>query len=791
MTNILKTDERGADRKPLQALERGVGNRTTAEGDDLRHKGERRTRYADLYDFAPFGYLTLNEEGTIRGANVTGAHMLGVERDALVGMSFWSFLTAGSSDLVRLCLARSLDTDTGEKCDAVITKADGTIFHALLEARKSLPDPEEKEALWWCVMTDITERKQTEEALRAAHDFNRSLFLASVDPFTTLDSEAKITDANPAFEALTGLRRAELIGMDWAGYFTEPAKALRSHKMVMEGTPVKDYPLTVRHRLGSFTPVLLNAAPYHDGEGHVAGVFAAAHDVSERRRVEGEKAQLVAAVEQTDENVVVTDRRWRISYVNSAFERKTGYARHEVTGKSIALLGSKTGKNIFVHPIRAALKRGLVWKGQRTVRKKDGSTFEVEVSMSPFCEESGAIEGYVAVARDITGQLKLEEQLREAQKMEAIGTLAGGIAHDFNNVLAGILGFAEMALDEAPEDSTLAKNLRYVVKGAFRGRDLVKQILTFSRRNSYEKKLLGAAPLVKETIRLLRASLPSSVEIRFTMASASDLVFADPSQIRQILVNLATNGVHAIGENGGVLEIGLKDCEVGPDAMPEPGMEAGEYLELAVRDNGSGMTPETMSRIFEPFFTTKTAARGTGLGLAVVFGIVKDLHGAIHVDSEPGLGSTFRVFLPKGKPEMEQERFVSAPTLRGDERILFVDDEENIAEWAKAALERFGYRVTAVSDSMEALDIFLRSPFGFDLVITDQTMPRMSGKQLSREILKVRPHIPVILCTGYSDSASQADAGREGIRELLMKPISKKELAEAIRGVFDGKTEPP
>ncbi len=536
---------------------------------------------------------------------------------------------------------------------------------------------------------------------------------------------------------------------------------------------------------GHATPVLCDAVTCHDGTGKTADIFATAPGLSESRRVEAERGRLATVVEQLDETVVIIDTNWKIQYVNAAFEKKTGYSREEIVGEEITVLGSKIPGNMFYRRIRDTLEQGQVWIGRRTGRKKDGSTYRAEVSMSPIREESG-ISGYVAVARDITEQLKLEEQLRQARHLEAIGTLAGGIAHDFNNILAGILGFAEMALDDLPRDSTAVKNLRYVMKGALRGRELVKQILAFSRRGRYARRPLSVSPVIKETTKLLRASLPSTVRMDLRLDCASDVALADPSEIQQILVNLATNGAEAMGEDGGALEISLTGLEVREDRLPDPDIKPGIYLQLAVKDTGAGMDPETARRVFEPFFTTKETRRATGLGLAAVFGIVKGLHGAITVESTPGAGSTFRVLLPGGAEETKPEKPMEPGTLRGVERILFVDDEDILVEWAKAALERLGYRVTATTGSAAAYELFATDPAGFDLVITDQTMPEMTGRRLAGKLLHVRPDIPILLCTGHSDDVTPESVRKEGIRELLMKPLSNRELAQAIRRTLDG-----
>ncbi len=391
-------------------------------------------------------------------------------------------------------------------------------------------------------------------------------------------------------------------------------------------------------------------------------------------------------------------------------------------------------------------------------------------------------QAYEELQRGTRERKQVEEQLRQAQKMEAIGTLAGGIAHDFNNILAAILGFTEMAIDDAADRPDAQKDLRNVLKSAMRARDLVKQILSFSRKSSYARSPIHVSPLIIETVQLLRASISSTIEIRLAIDASSDIVLAASVEVQQILMNLAANASLAMEEKGGVLEVSLTDADFTPDSpVFGPDMMPGDYLQLTVKDTGTGMSHEVKRRAFEPFFTTREVGKGTGMGLAVVYGIVNDLQGTITVESEPGRGSTFRVSLPKVKSEPTEEQLQGGKIPGGTERILFVDDEEILVEWAEAALERLGYSVTGLTDSTEALRTFASDPTSFDLVITDQAMPLMAGVQLANELLKIRPDIPIILCTGHSVAISPEKAKEAGVRQFLMKPLARQELAHAIR----------
>jgi two-component system, cell cycle sensor histidine kinase and response regulator CckA len=398
-------------------------------------------------------------------------------------------------------------------------------------------------------------------------------------------------------------------------------------------------------------------------------------------------------------------------------------------------------------------------------------------------------DAYDELRTEMEKHKKTEEQLRQAHKMEAIGTLAGGIAHDFNNLLAAIMGFTEMVIEDLPEGCQEEKNLRHVLKSAHRGRDLVKQILTFSRKSDYIRGPMSITSLITETIQLLRASIPSTVKIMFKTTATLDTVLASPTEIQQMLMNLATNAALAMQYRGGTLEITLNDIDFQPDTpVFDLDIAPGEYIQLVVKDTGNGMTPEVMKRIFEPFFTTREVGKGTGMGLAVVYGIVTDLQGTITVESEIGVGSLFRVFLPKIKSDVTSEPLKADDSPGGTERVLFLDDEELLVEWGHAALTRLGYKVTSMTDSIKALKTFSDDSSQFDLVITDQTMPGLSGIQLARALLAIRRDIPIILFTGHSDTVTPEEAQAAGVREFLLKPFGKQELAGAIRRVLDNKS---
>jgi signal transduction histidine kinase/ActR/RegA family two-component response regulator len=386
-----------------------------------------------------------------------------------------------------------------------------------------------------------------------------------------------------------------------------------------------------------------------------------------------------------------------------------------------------------------------------------------------------------------------ERQLQQVMKLQAIGTLAGGIAHDFNNILFPIVGYTELTMDDIPKDSQARQNLEEILKATNRAKELVQQILTFSRQNCQERKPLKVQSLIKEAVKLLRATIPSSIEIECNIDEFCGLIKGDPTQIHQIIMNLCTNAYHAMQETGGKLEVSLKETNISYEQSVERvGMKVGKHVELVVKDSGHGMDQQVIERIFEPYYTAKKQGKGTGLGLSVIHGIVKNHGGDITVSSQPGKGSSFKVYLPI-IDEVEEEIQTDDPLIEinGKERILLIDDEQQIIDIERQILERLGYTVTSKTDSQEALEEFAAQPDHFDLVITDMTMPKMTGDQLAQRMMDIKPQIPVILCTGFNEAISEEKALAMGIDKFVMKPVVKDELASTIRTVLDNRNSLP
>ena len=435
----------------------------------------------------------------------------------------------------------------------------------------------------------------------------------------------------------------------------------------------------------------------------------------------------------------------------------------------------------------------IIFPEYRIIRP-DGSFRWIQARAFPIWGSDGKENRIVGLAEDITVRHRAEEdavhlewQLRQARKMEAIGTLAGGIAHDFNNILTPILGYASMALDKMEADSPFQKHLRSIQKAGTRAKDLVNQILTFSRQAGQELQPLRVQLVVKEAMKLLRSTIPTTINIKQDIDNSIGNVLADPTQIHQIVMNLCTNSYHAMRDKGGLLRVSLGEVIVeSGDLADDAPIEPGSYLRLEVEDSGYGIPATVMDKIFEPYFTTKGKGEGTGMGLAVVHGIVRRHRGHITVESAPGQGTLFTVYLPLVDAYLDElEAIDEEPVKGGSEHILVVDDEVIVEEMMKAMLESMGYTVTSKSNSLSALHVFTDHPDHFDLVITDMTMPNLTGAELTKKILAIRPEMPIILATGYSELINEEKAKELGVAAFVMKPLVKRQLDMVIREVLD------
>ncbi len=511
-----------------------------------------------------------------------------------------------------------------------------------------------------------------------------------------------------------------------------------------------------------------------------------------QKAAEKELADATALLEQvfavTHVMVAYMDAQFDFIRVNPAYAEALGREPQDFQGRNYLDLFPDSRDEAVLRDVLETGKPALDMAMLLTAAEIPGQPpMYVDRSVHPLPGPDGGLAGIILVLRDVTREVLLDEHTRQTQKMEALGTLAGGIAHDFNNVLAAIIINTEMALTEAREPGASEKYLPVVLHAAERGKGLVKQVLAFSRNKDREPKPVKLAAVVREALNFLRASLPATIEIRTMITEDDGLTLSDATEIHQVLMNLGSNAAHAMREKGGALTVGLHPVDIDDRAAALlPGLKPGPYVRLSVEDTGSGIPADVLPRIFDPFFTTKGQGEGTGMGLAVVHGIVTGCGGAIAVTSKAGKGSVFRVYFPRLEGEPEPVPTPVRAVTGGRERILVVDDEASQAESLHALLRRLGYEATFDTDSRRALERVRARPETFDLLITDQTMPHLVGTRLAEEAHKVRGDLPVVLCTGYSDDVDEATAGAHGIRELVMKPFTLREIAAAVRRALDG-----
>ena len=637
----------------------------------------------------------------------------------------------------------------------------------------------------------VFRRQEAEEAIKKAALEWRTAMDASEDVLYLLDLDRHILRANKAFYNVTGSTAQEVIGEHIEKIVHPQGESipcsvclaqmeLRDKIVIMES----DHPDNPTQ-----SPLEITVKIVKDEKEKPVSIFMRLRDLTEQRKVETflrrSKEEWENTFDALSDIITIQDKDMRILKANriahEIFQVKPG----ELTGRycyEVFRQANQPCPNCpEVHTIQDQATHSAI-----ITHKNLDKIFQV--TSSPILDAKGDFKNLVHIARDITEQKKMEEELFQAHKMEAVGTLAGGIAHDFNNILAAILGYADMAHDETTEGSLAGKYLDEVLKAGNRAKELVRQILTFSRKETEILEPLLPVPIIKEGLKLLRASLPTTIEIHEEIAPDCGMINGNPTNIHQILVNLCTNAFHAMIEESGLLTVKLTRVELEEqDVLHETGISSGFFVELLVSDTGCGMDQKTLKHIFEPYFTTKEPGKGTGMGLAVTYNIIQACGGFVKVESEPGAGSTFHVYFPAitEEPSISGEIHKQQSFPRGDERILVVDDEKEIVGMYKASLEGLGYRVTAHCSSEKALEEFRLRPDSFDLIITDQTMPNLPGAKLAQKILQIRTDFPIILCTGYSSMITKEKAWQIGIKRFIMKPVGRKELAVAVREELD------
>ncbi len=646
------------------------------------------------------------------------------------------------------------------------------------------------------IIRDISERKQMEDALAISEKKYRTLIDSAADAILLHKaSNGTIVEVNRKALDIFKCTAEEMIGKSPADFSASmQADGRGSFERVREivaGLPEQQTMhfewLHKRHDGEVFDAEVSVSLLETESDKYIQSIV---RDITERKRLYAElryeRDFNNLLIHASPMFLVTLDGQGKTLIMNQAMLNTVGYSQEEVFHKDyITLFVPKEDQEVVRETFNNIAKENKATVNENRVVAKDGREILVEWHGRPIMNSDGEFDFFFGVGIDITERKRLQKELHQAQKMEALGTLAGGISHDFNNILSAIFGYIEMAEMHIEKPDKLQRDLGEAFKGAKRAKDLVKQILTFSRQREFEAKPIQPRLVIKEALKLMQPSLPTSIQLRQDVQSES-LVLADPTNIHQVIMNLCTNAYHAMEGREGMLDVTLTDCELDESfTKSRPEIETGKFIKLSVSDNGHGMTQETLDKIFDPFFTTKAEGKGTGLGLAVVHGIVKDCKGTITAYSELGKGTTFNVFLPVVQKELAEEEQVALQLPEGSESILFVDDEEVLLNIGEEMLTELGYQIVTMSDPVAALNLFKENPQQFDILISDITMPEMSGVELVKEIKALRPDMPIILATGFSANITEDSIKDIGVARLLMKPLIKKEMVTAIREVLD------
>jgi PAS domain S-box-containing protein len=807
------------------------------------------------YDFQTFteqspNMIFINKGRRVVYANKKCVEAMGYSRDEFYApeFDFMSLIAPESIELIRANFKRHLNGEDVEPYEYSLSNKKGGKIEAIITTR--LINYEGARAILG-IITDITDRKRTEEELQHRLKFQRlitavssrfiNLYPAQIDDEIdhTLQQIGVFADADRSYVfQFSDDQKFVSCTHEWCADQIEPAIDR------IQNASVDNFPWILKKhlqgemvlipRLSDLPPEAIKEKQEFERQGiqsmlavpmicsnkvmgfigldsvkeekmwvgdtnsllKIAGqVFANALENKKTRQALQQSEERLRIVFETfpDPVTIIQAEDGRCIDVNSAFTGVTGWTYDEVVGKTAADLEIWHDPKEREKMIAGIAEHGRVENIEAQFRLKDGRLITALMSATLIMLRNKP--HILTITRDIS-ELKSAQQEREqlrtrliqAQKMEAIGTLAGGIAHDFNNILGAIIGYAEMALYDTQKDSMEHYNIEQVLKAGHRAKDLVKQILAFSRKSEQDKRIIFLTPIIKEVLKLLRASLPTTIEIKLNIEPHLAAIFADPTQIHQVMMNLCTNSAHAMGDKGGILEVSLHNVNLNIKAAAQyPELNPGAYVKLSISDTGGGMDSATMQRIFDPYFTTKEQDKGTGMGLAVVHGIVKGHGGGIHVDSAVGEGTRFDILFPVIERQIvsETEELKALPT--GNETILCVDDEQPLIELGKNMLKKLGYRVEARTLPVEAIEVFRAAPDAFDLVISDMTMPAMTGVGLAKKLMQIRPQIPVIICTGYSEQIDESRAKELGIRGFLMKPFTIRELSKTVRQVLDAK----
>lgn len=769
----------------------GIGLDITAREEAEKALRRSEEQFRAIFEHAPLGVALVSVDGIVREANPALLRILGYSREQLLGLHFELFTHPEdlNADVVLSHQLAAGAIDDYELEKRYITPA-GEIVWARLHGASVRNEAGEIEYLIGLV-EDITEAKRAAESLRTSERRFRAIVDNAAVGVAMATPDGTMIEVNAEFATMLGYTPEELRGRSYKDFtYPEDLEASVTGVARIHASEVDKYQLVKRYvrKDGSWFWVRLTVSSLRNEAGEMQNLIAFAEDISEQRAAEADLRRLATAIEQVNEAIVITDPDGVIQFVNPAFVATTGFTREEVVGHTPRVLKSGFHDTEFYQKLWSTIKSGSTWSGRLVNRAKDDSTYIEDATISPIHGESGEITNFVAVKRNITHEVETERQIRQMQKMDAVGQLAGGIAHDFNNVLQIVLAYSEFVQNELPEGSRQREDLGLVLNAGKRGADLTRQLLAFSRQSELVIASFDVRPLVKEAIKMLRRTIPASVDLQYEFSKNLREVIADATQVHQVLLNLCVNAKDALPQ-GGRVKVRASMVTIGVEERMQLAADAveGEFVVIEVSDNGTGISPEVQERIFEPFFTTKDPGRGTGLGLASVYGIVKQHGGFLTFESELGVGTTFKVFLPAGEPSANPDSSseFNPDKIHGTEHILVVDDEEEIRKSTERGLTLLGYQVTTARSGREAWEILSQPESGIQLVVMDHQMPEMDGEVCLNKVRSSGSLVPVIIASGYIDPDLRERLAASGVSRTFFKPFVLRELAGAIREILE------
>ncbi len=761
---------------------------------------ELRDKYQSLYDFAPVGYFTLTHKGLITEVNLTGAVFLGMPRPKLIGRGFGHFVSHKSIDLWNKHIISVVGHEDKQICDLRLIREDESTFYARLNSIRVVVPNEQQEGneethLIHMAVTDITDWMWAEKSLEESNAFLDRLLEAIPLPIFYKDTDGLFTGFNKAFEEFYGKTRQELVGKSVFDIYPEElAKVYYAKDNELFRNPgVQVYNTPIQDGRGVVHNIIFHKSTYSDSQCYVIGLIGVILDITEQKQLEEKKLRLAAIVESSDDAIIGKNLDGTITSWNQGAERIYGYKEQEVVGKPITILAPHDRED-EIKGFLEQIKSGISVKRIETVRRnKIGKNIPVSITISPIIDQEGCIIGASTISRDISDRVKaaqqregLQEQLFQAQKMEAIGTLAGGFAHDFNNKLQVIAGYVDLILFNKDLPENIKPHLGIIKQAINSSAELIKGMMVFSRKTSVNLEPLNLNNLVKQLYSMLAPVMPKTIGIDLVVADDLWTINAVPSQVDQILMNLALNAKDAMPDGGG-LTIKTQNITLDEEfLLPYPQSKPGRYVLLSVTDAGKGIDQETIKHIFEPFFTTKESEKGTGLGLSTVYGIVEKHGGLVLCDSEPSVGTTFRIYFPaiEEVPQEQHPEKTEPPRGQG-ETLLLVDDDSNFLETTSRLLNRANYSMITASNGKEALELYEKHREEIRLVILDLIMVGMRGEECLRALLRIDPKIRVLMISGVLKPGMAEDLKEAGAKGFIKKPFDMNRLLEKIRKVID------